>query len=106
MLLYPRLALERRRDDRRGIMIAIAGKIADRDLGIWNMRLDQALDFEGIHRHRQALANLTAPRPCKPEAMIQIAPAESRLGWDARRQASTCHRRSFQSPIPGHWQPS
>src|SRR6187549_2798195 len=92
MLLHARLALERWRDDGRGIVVAVAREIPDRDLRIGNVRLDQALDFDGIHGHRQVLANLTALRPCKPEAMIQNAPAESRLGWDARPQASTCRR--------------
>src|SRR5262245_49265645 len=106
MLLHPRLALERWRDDRRGIMITIAGEIPDRDLSIWNVCLDQALNFDGIHRHRQVLANLKPLRPYRPEAMIQTVPAESRLGWDARRQPSTCHRRSFRLPRPGRSLPS
>src|SRR6185312_14737982 len=77
MLLHARLALERWRDDRRGIVVAVAREIPDRDLRIGDMRLDQTLDFDGIHGHRQVLANITALRPCKPEAMIQTVPAES-----------------------------
>ena len=77
MLLHARLALELWSDNGRGIVVAVAREIADRDLRIGNVRFYQALDFDGIHGHRQVLANLTALRPCKPEAMIQNAPAES-----------------------------
>ena len=77
MLLHALLVVERLSDDGRGILVAEARELPDRDLRIGKVRLDQALDFDGIHGHRQVLANLTALRPCKPEAMIQNAPAES-----------------------------
>src|SRR5476649_1932680 len=51
MLLHPRLALERRRDHGGGVMVAVAGEIADRDLRVRNSGFDQPLDFTGIHRH-------------------------------------------------------
>jgi hypothetical protein len=55
MLLNPGLALERCRDDGRRIVIAIAGKVTNRHLRIRNVRLDQPLDFTGLHSHRPAL---------------------------------------------------
>ena len=33
-------------------MVAVAGKIADRHLGVGNVDLDQPLDLGGVHRHR------------------------------------------------------
>src|SRR6478735_5688834 len=48
-----RLALERWSDNGRGIVVAVAREIADRDLRIGNVRFYQALDFDGIHGHRQ-----------------------------------------------------
>ena len=51
VLLDPGFAAERAGDDLRGIVIAIAGKITDRHLGVGYSRLDQRLDIAGVHRH-------------------------------------------------------
>jgi hypothetical protein len=32
-------------------MVAVAGEVADRHLGIRDAGLDQALDLRGVHRH-------------------------------------------------------
>src|SRR5262245_7593989 len=51
MLLHARLAAKARRDDGRGVMVAVAGEVADRHLGVRDARLDQALNLAGVHRH-------------------------------------------------------
>src|SRR3954463_5313626 len=40
-------------DDAGRIMIAVAGEVADRHLGVGNRRLDQRLDLAGRHRHQR-----------------------------------------------------
>src|SRR6266567_1014045 len=51
MLLDAGLAAERGRNHGRRIVVAIAGKVADGDLGIRDSGADQLLDFTCIHRH-------------------------------------------------------
>src|SRR5687768_11950760 len=51
VLLRPRLAAERLRDDARGIMVAVAGKVGDLDLRAGNGGGDHRLDLVGAHRH-------------------------------------------------------
>src|SRR4029453_6124562 len=81
VLLHPRFAAERFGKHGGGVMVAVAGEVADGHLGIGNTPLDQTLDPAPIHRHgsvshsvlrrrvtdspRKARldANLRAPRP-------------------------------------------
>src|ERR1700676_2196465 len=51
VLLDPGFAAERLRNHGRGIVVAIAGQIADRHLGIGYRRLDHRFDIVGVHRH-------------------------------------------------------
>src|SRR6185437_11278001 len=51
MLLHPRLALEGGGNHRGRIMVAVAGEVADGHHCVGKARLDQSLDFTGIHRH-------------------------------------------------------
>ncbi len=51
MLLNPAFALEGGRNDQRGIMIAIAAQILDRDLRVGQTFLDQPLDRRRVQRH-------------------------------------------------------
>src|SRR5262250_674912 len=51
MLLHPRFAAKRFGEHGGGVMIAVAGEVADRHLGIGNTQLDQAFDLARIHRH-------------------------------------------------------
>src|SRR5205823_10126823 len=51
MLLHPALAAKRAGDDMRGIMVAIAAQILDRDLRVGQAVLDQPLDRRRVHRH-------------------------------------------------------
>ena len=48
MLLHPRLAAEGFGDHGRGIMVAVAGEVANGDLGVGNPALDQPLDLAGM----------------------------------------------------------
>ena len=52
VLLHPVLAAKRAGDDMRGVMIAVAAQILDRDLGVGQALLDQPLDRRRVHRHR------------------------------------------------------
>src|ERR1700719_3969291 len=51
VLLNAGFAAKRFGDHSRGIMVAVAGEIADRHLGIGNARADQAFDVVGCHCH-------------------------------------------------------
>jgi hypothetical protein len=51
VLLDAGFSAERFRDHGRGIMVAIAGKIANRHLGVGDRGLDQGFDVAGVHRH-------------------------------------------------------
>src|SRR5215510_12530889 len=51
MLLHPRLAAKALGQHGGGIVVAIAGQIADRHLGIRYARLDEPLDIAGSHGH-------------------------------------------------------
>src|SRR6185312_12491290 len=48
VLLHPRLAPERFRDHRRGVMVAVAGEIPDRHLGVGYRSLDHGFDIAGV----------------------------------------------------------
>src|SRR5262249_34381202 len=93
MLLHARLAAEALGNDRRGVVVAVAGKIADRHLGVRDARLDQALDLAGVHRHAALLealsmilsenryplfgiSSLSWRRPCRRAASLRICRAE------------------------------
>src|SRR6202047_3330127 len=52
MLLELGFADEFRGNDDRRIMVVVAGKVGDFDLGVRNALLDQALDFRRWHGHR------------------------------------------------------
>src|SRR6202035_4456503 len=51
VLLDPGFAAERLRNHGRRIMVAIAGQIADRHLGVGYGWLDHRFDIVGVHRH-------------------------------------------------------
>src|SRR6202171_4971739 len=51
VLLDAGFAAERLRDHGRRIVVAIAGQIADRHLGVRYSRLDHRFDIAGVHRH-------------------------------------------------------
>src|ERR1700733_5953409 len=51
VLLHPRLAAERLGNDGGGVMVAVAGEIADRHLGVRKPRPDQPLDVVRCHGH-------------------------------------------------------
>src|SRR6266478_585725 len=51
VLLHAGFAAECLREHGRGVVVAIARKIAYRHLGVWNTRLDQPLDVICLHRH-------------------------------------------------------
>src|SRR5262249_13969780 len=50
-LLHTGLAAEGFRDHGRRVVVAIAGKIADRHLGVGDRCLDHRFDIAGVHRH-------------------------------------------------------
>src|SRR4029077_8716261 len=56
MLLHARLALEGGRFHRSGVMVAVAGKVLDLDLGIGERLLDQRLDLGLLHGHRSRVS--------------------------------------------------
>src|SRR4029077_13568719 len=60
VLLHPGLAAKRLGHHGGRVMVAVAGKIANRDLGVRDARLDQPLDLVRIHRHGSGL--LKVPR--------------------------------------------
>src|SRR5437763_2217171 len=66
VLLNPRFAAKAFRQHGRGIMVAVAGEVPDRDLGIGNTGLDQRFDVIGIHRHGDVPE--CAPRLGAPES--------------------------------------
>src|SRR5690348_6935367 len=45
-------------DDARGIMVAVAGEVADSDFRIRDRRLDQPLDLAGGHRHQRLVLSM------------------------------------------------
>src|ERR1700694_4384640 len=51
VLLDAGFAAERLRDHSRRIVVAIAGQIADRHLGVGYSCLDHRFDIAGVHRH-------------------------------------------------------
>src|SRR5437763_15416878 len=53
VLLNPGFAAEGFRDHGCGIMIAVAGQVADGHLRIRDAALDQPLDVSGVHWHRK-----------------------------------------------------
>src|ERR1700682_2249150 len=55
VLLDAGFAAERLRDHGRRIVVAIAGQIADRHLGVGYSRLDHRFDIVGVHRHSKFL---------------------------------------------------
>ena len=54
-VLHARLAAEGFRDHGRRIVVAIAGQIPDRHLGVGNRSLDHRFDIVGVHRHPACL---------------------------------------------------
>src|SRR5436190_10452688 len=74
MLLNPGLAAEGFRDHGRGIMIAIAGQVADGHLRIRDTALDQPLDVSGVHWHRKRSPfrpTLSYEAPCRTARLYQ-----------------------------------
>ena len=51
VLLHAGLAAEGLRDHGRGIVVAVAGEVTDRHLGIGDRCLDHRLDIVGVHWH-------------------------------------------------------
>src|SRR5206468_9312529 len=103
MLLHPRFAAKRFGEHGGGVVVAVAGEVADCHLGIRNTQLDQTLDLARIHRHgslshsvrrsglRFAAESAStapgvrpAPRPCRPAASPRSARAALRPEWGAR----------------------
>src|SRR5262249_6612784 len=129
MLLHPGLATESLRKHRRRIVVAVAGKIADRHLGIWDTRFDQPLDVVGLHRHCDLPCSFAVPehaeslricinsirksatskdhvhlsdgRPtCIEEANFRIARAIWRPKWDVGPVASMSPHQWCRSGAP------
>src|SRR5262245_29586400 len=53
VLLHPRLARELPGHDAGGVMVTVAGKVGDGDLGIGEAGLDEPLDLLRVHGHRE-----------------------------------------------------
>src|SRR5690606_1438495 len=94
MLLNPCLAHERRRDDVRSVMVAVAGEIADTYLRVRKARLDQPLDLFRVHSHvrtspqwrraatalpRSGLVHSTHSHADRVAAMLALALGRPRL---------------------------
>src|SRR5215831_20808524 len=112
MLLHPRFTAERFGKHGGGVMVAVAGEVADRHLGIGNTQLDQAFDLARSHRHGsvshsilprsvtdsprktpQAQTVRALRRPYKPATSPRSARAVLRPEWGARLRASMRPRR-------------
>src|SRR5215469_1453764 len=92
VLLNPRFATKRFRDHGRRIVVAVPGKVADRDLRIWDSDLDQPLDFLSLHRHGPWASWSSAKRlgrPYRPGATPRSAPRAPLPQWAARPERST-----------------
>src|SRR5215471_21054605 len=77
VLLDPRLTLERGGNYSRRVVITVAGEVTDRHLRIWNVRLDQPLDFTGLHGHGRTSFIVKARQPYRLAAKTRNAFAES-----------------------------
>src|SRR3984893_6824737 len=91
MLLELGFAGEFRGNDDRRIMVIVAGKVGDFDLGVRNAQLDQALDFRRWHGHRVTL-------PHYPSRLFLVK--YCRLPWS---QKATLHGPA--SGYPAVWRP-
>src|SRR5271163_1581888 len=91
VLLDPRLAPERLGDHGGGVVVAIAGEIADRDLGVRDLGLDQPLDIIRRHRHwglPQISSSRKSPRhDCAPG--VRRSPPTCSRGTKIRAARST-----------------
>src|SRR6266851_7300255 len=67
VLLDAGFAAERLRDHGRRIVVAIAGQIADRHLGVGYSRLDHRFDIAGVHRHSSISPFPATRRAAAPE---------------------------------------
>src|SRR5262245_320766 len=86
MLLDARFAPEGFGDDGRGIMVAVAREVADRDLGVRDAALDQPLDLARMHRHCGARSL------CAPEQPANLPPsAGGRMGCPRGRVNAMLH---------------
>src|ERR1051325_10034247 len=76
VLLYPAFAAEGARDDMRGVMVAIAAQILDRDLRVGPALLDPPLDHRRVHRHRSIPGSRRGakPAPYSPVAKPRLRP--------------------------------
>src|SRR6185295_6581093 len=99
MLLHPRLAAERGRDHGRRIVVAVAGKVADRHHGVGDAATDQLLDFACVHRHARfplirPLTRSTSSRhpPYRPATTPHGAHVTRLAESAARREASMRYR--------------
>ena len=82
VLLHPRLALERRGHDGRGVVIAVAGEIADLDLRVGQGSPDQPLDSRASIAMRRISSAARWPRdrrPCSRAASPHAPRAAPRL---------------------------
>src|ERR1700730_4642076 len=100
MLLELGFTGEFRGNDERRIMVVVAGKVGDFDLGVRNALLDQALDFRRWHGHRVTFLIILlvfilvkdSTRPCSPEATLhEPAPSYPAI-WRCPSQGSTYPR--------------
>src|SRR5947209_3036576 len=86
VLLHPRLAAERFGDDGCGIMVAVAGEVANRHLGVRDPGLDQPLDLARPHGHCAA-ASLRAGSTDRQKAFDSLRSCP-RARWDVVATAS------------------
>src|SRR4051794_32337661 len=79
MLLHPRFTSERLGNHGRRIVIAVAGKIPDRHLGVGYRRLDHRFDIAGVHRHPVFLQSSLSKRRAQGAAMASKLSANALL---------------------------
>src|ERR1700730_15834421 len=104
MLLELGFAGEFRGNDDRRIMVVVAGKVGDFDLGVRNALLDQALDFRRWHGHRVtfpfslSFSSFSLVKdwllPCSQETTLHGPASGYPAIWRSQSQGSTCPRRS------------
>src|SRR6202165_2193627 len=80
MLLHPRLAAEGFGDHGGGIMIAVAGEVANGDLGVRDAALDQPLDLARVHRHGAARSECAAAQWAGTKPLDSSDPRPSQDG--------------------------
>src|SRR5260370_11552239 len=89
VLLDAGFAAERLRDHGSRIVVAIAGQIADRHLGVGYSRLDHRFDIAGVHRHSSI----------SPLLAVRIAASDGRAAAP-ELSAATLLRHALSHYIP------